>query len=74
MKVPQIVILALISIVAAFYVGLIDYETKSIWQLFNAENFPFMIFFSAFVFSLLNLSLWLISALSRCISYLLARR
>lgn len=74
MKLPQIVILAIISVAAALYVGLIDYETKSIWQLFNAENFPFMIFFSAFVFVLLSLSIWLISALSRRISYLLAKR
>lgn len=33
-----------LGVSGALYLGLSDYETTSVWQLFNAENFPFMIF------------------------------
>jgi hypothetical protein len=38
----------------ALYLGLNDYETRSVWQLFNAENAPFMLFVTAAAFGLLT--------------------
>ena len=37
----------------ALVLGLIDYETRSVWQLFNAENAPFMLVLAASAFGLL---------------------
>lgn len=64
-------IFAMLSVSAALYVGLIDYETKSVWQLFNAENLPFMVFFSGLVFGLLNLIWFAVSIASQKLSNLL---
>lgn len=52
----------LIGASGALYLGLSDYETTSIWQLFNAENFPFMILLTlaigGAVWGLQSLALW----------------
>lgn len=71
MKKIQYMIFAMLSVSAALYVGLIDYETKSVWQLFNAENLPFMVFFSGLVFGLLNLIWFAVSIASQKLSNLL---
>ncbi|MCW1970991.1 MAG: hypothetical protein KIH69_023015 [Anaerolineae bacterium] len=72
MKKIQFGIFAMLSVAAALYVGLIDYETKSVWQLFNAENFPFMVFFSILVFGLLNLIAWGLSKTTQKLAKLLS--
>lgn len=39
----------------AILFGLSDYETESIWQLFNAENLPAMVIFTLMFFGLFSL-------------------
>lgn len=50
---PQVLATAAVSVVLALYVGLIDYETRSVWQLFNAENAPFLLVVAMAAFGML---------------------
>jgi hypothetical protein len=49
----QLVATAVASAGLALSLGLIDYETRSVWQLVNAETAPFMLFVTAAAFGLL---------------------
>ena len=49
----QLVATAAASVGIALVLGLIDYESRSVWQLFNAENAPFILALAASAFGLL---------------------
>lgn len=47
-------LLLLIAFSIAVYLGMLDYETESFWQLFNRENSLTMVLFTLFWYQLLR--------------------
>ena len=55
---------AVVALAGALFLGLTDYETTSVLQLFNAENAPFMLMlftvFFGVAFLLQEAALWVV--------------
>lgn len=48
-------ILGLAAFLVTFMLCMMDYETKSAWDLFTAENFPALVIFTGFFYPVLLL-------------------
>lgn len=57
-------ILALAALMLTFMLAMMDYESKSMWDVFTAENAPALVVFTGFIYPILLVFYWTLRFIS----------